>query len=87
MSSSCAQKYCLPVVVRENASLSTMPCVSSLVKGSSIFTSPRSRITLVQKRAYSRCRMACSMPPMYWSIGIQYCVPSPTMAWSFLGSQ
>ena len=32
-------------------------------------------MTLVQKRAYSRCRMACSMPPMYWSIGIQYCVP------------
>ena len=50
---------------------STMPWVSSLVKGSSTVTSFRSRITLVQKRAYNRCRMACSMPPMYWSIGIQ----------------
>ena len=33
--------------------------------------SSMSRITLVQKREYSRCRMACSMPPMYWSTGSQ----------------
>ena len=59
---------------------STMPWVSSFVNGSSTDTSFRSRITLVQKRAYSRCRIACSMPPMYWSIGIQYAAPSPTMA-------
>ena len=42
-----------------------------LAKGSSILTRPRSRMTLVQKRAYSRCRMVCSTPPMYWSMGIQ----------------
>ena len=30
-----------------------------------------SRITFVKKRLYSRCRMACSMPPMYWSTGSQ----------------
>ncbi|CFN68353.1 Uncharacterised protein [Bordetella pertussis] len=50
---------------------STMPWHSSLVKGSSKLSRPRSRMTLVQKRAYSRCSTACSMPPMYWSIGIQ----------------
>jgi hypothetical protein len=25
--------------------------------------------------------------PMYWFIGIQYFVPSATMAWSLVGSQ
>ena len=24
----------------------------------------------MKKRAYSRCRIACSTPPMYWSTGI-----------------
>ena len=24
-----------------------------------------------KKRAYIRCRIACSTPPMYWSTGIQ----------------
>ena len=32
---------------------------------------PRSARALVKKRAYIRCRMACSTPPMYWSTGIQ----------------
>src|SRR2546423_3609407 len=41
--------------------------------------SPRSRITFVQKREYSRCRIACSMPPMYWSTAIQYFARSSTM--------
>ena len=48
-----------------------MPWVSSRVNGSSSFTRPKSRMTLVQNREYSRCRMACSMPPMYWSTGSQ----------------
>ncbi len=30
-----------------------------------------SRSTFVKKRLYSRCKIACSMPPMYWSTGIQ----------------
>src|SRR5207244_10686509 len=47
-----------------------MPWVRRLVKGSSTFTSPRSRTALVKKRAYSRCRTACSIPPMYWSTAI-----------------
>src|SRR5690625_1785806 len=27
--------------------------------------------TLVKKRAYSRCKIACSTPPTYWSTGAQ----------------
>ena len=42
----------------------TMPWHSRFVNGSSTSTMPRSRRTFVQKRLYSRCRMACSMPPM-----------------------
>src|SRR3989442_3509330 len=51
-------------------SLETMPCVRRLVKRSSTFTSPRSRTALVKEPAYSRCRTACSIPPMYWSTAI-----------------
>ena len=53
MSRSCAQKYSRPLSLlsRTKASFSTMPCVSSRVKGSSMATSFRSRMTLVQKRA------------------------------------
>ncbi len=50
-----------------------MPCVSRFLNGSSPCTSPSSRISLWKKRAYSRCRIACSMPPMYWSTGSQCC--------------
>ena len=57
--------------LRKKISFSTMPCVSRRAKGSFPFTKPLSRITFHQKREYSRCRMACSMPPMYWSTGIQ----------------
>src|SRR5262245_35115426 len=32
---------------------------------------PRSRSTLVRNRAYSKCRMACSIPPQYKSTGVQ----------------
>ena len=39
-------------------------------------------MTLVQKREYSRCRIACSMPPMYWSTGIQYFARSSTIAFA-----
>ena len=50
-----------------------MPCVNSRVNGSrrSFGAMPRSASALVKKRAYIRCRMACSTPPMYWSTGIQ----------------
>src|SRR5258708_15970135 len=48
-------------------------------------TSPKSRITLVQKREESRCRIACSMPPMYWSTAIQYFARSSTMLFFWSG--
>ena len=44
-------------------------------------------MALVQNRAYSRCSTACSMPPMYWSIGIQYSLRASTMASSLSGQQ
>ncbi len=68
--------------LRKNISFKTMPCVSRRLNGSSNATRPRSRMTLVQKREYSRCRMACSMPPMYWSTGSQYFTRSSTIALS-----
>ena len=32
---------------------------------------PRSYSAFVKKRAYIRCRIACSIPPMYWLTGSQ----------------
>ena len=49
----------------------TMPWHRRFANGSSKSTIPRSRSTFVKKRLYSKCRMACSMPPMYWSTGSQ----------------
>src|SRR5215203_1769965 len=46
-----------------------MPCVNRCSKGSRKWTSPRSNRTFTTKRAYKRCRIACSTPPMYWSTG------------------
>src|SRR6478609_9335764 len=51
--------------------LSTWPWLSRALNGSSASIMPRSWMTLVKKRAYSRCRMACSTPPTYWPTGIQ----------------
>ncbi len=50
-----------------------MPWVKSRENGSrsSLGATPRSASALVKKRAYIRCKMACSTPPMYWSTGIQ----------------
>ena len=42
-----------------------MPWLNKRTIGSSKLTRPRSRMTLVQKRVYSRCITACSMPPIY----------------------
>src|SRR5580704_8163183 len=53
-------------------SLVTMPCVNSAWKGSWKSRCPRSASALVKKRAYIRCRIACSTPPMYWSTGIHW---------------
>ena len=69
--------------LRNQISFRTMPCVSRRWNGSSTSVSPQSRMTRVQKREYSRCRIACSMPPMYWSTGIQYCARASTIAASF----
>src|SRR6185437_10225832 len=41
----------------------------------------------VKKREYSRCRIACSMPPMYWFTGIQALAAAGVVgAFSFHGS-
>ena len=52
-------------------SLVTIPWQSRSLNGSSKPMRPRSWITLVKNREYSRWSIACSMPPMYWSTGIQ----------------
>src|SRR3954447_26419723 len=48
-----------------------IPWVNSRANGSrrSLGATPRSASALVKNRAYIRWRMACSMPPMYWSTG------------------
>ncbi len=46
-----------------------MPCVNSPANGSSTARKPVRCIARVKKRAYSRCRIACSTPPIYWSTG------------------
>ena len=51
-------------------SLVTIPWVKSDWKGSWKSSWSRSASALVKKRAYMRCRIACSTPPMYWSTGI-----------------
>ena len=48
----------------------TIPCVNSAWNGSWNSRWPRSASAFVKKRAYIRCRIACSTPPMYWSTGI-----------------
>ena len=45
--------------------LMTWPWFISAVKGSTKSTMPMSCSTLVKKRLYSRCRIACSTPPTY----------------------
>jgi hypothetical protein len=60
----------------------TVPWFSSEVNGSVKPTRPRSYSTLVKKRAYSRCRMACSIPPVYWCTGIQAATRSGLNGWS-----
>ena len=53
-------------------SFKTIPWVSRDLKGSLKSIIPKSWKNLVKKREYNKCRMACSIPPMYWSTGIQY---------------
>src|SRR5437773_11483883 len=69
-------------------SLVTIPCVKSARKGSCTSRWPRSASALQKKRAYIRCRIACSTPPMYWSTGIHSWTASCDHAASSLtGSQ
>ena len=55
----------------------TIPWVNKFWKGSdiSIFLL-NLEIPFVKKREYKRCNIACSIPPMYWSTGIQYFICS-----------
>jgi hypothetical protein len=48
-----------------------IPWVKRLAKGSRSSNRPTSCSAFTKKRAYIRCRIACSTPPMYWSTGIQ----------------
>ena len=48
-----------------------IPCVKSFRNGSWKSSRSMSASAFTKKRAYIRCRIACSTPPMYWSIGIQ----------------
>ena len=52
-------------------SLMTSPWFISRENGSTKSIIPRSCSTLVKKRLYSRCRIACSTPPTYCAAGIQ----------------
>ena len=52
-------------------SIVIIPCVNMLANGSCTVSISMSASALVKKRAYIRCRIACSTPPMYWSTGIQ----------------
>ena len=66
----------------------TMPCVNSASNGSWKSRWPRSASALVKKRAYIRCRIACSTPPMYWSTGIHSrSAAGSHAAWSLRASQ
>ena len=49
-----------------------IPCVNRLANGSRAASIPSSESALTKNRAYIRCRIACSMPPMYWSTVIQW---------------
>src|SRR5438477_2390799 len=56
----------------------TLPWFSNRWNGSVNVTKPRSYSTLVKNREYKRCRIACSIPPVYWSAGIH----RSTASWS-----
>ena len=64
-----------------------MPCVNMPANGSSMPRWPVAFIARVKKRLYSRCRIACSTPPMYWSTGISRSTAARVVgAFSFHGS-
>ena len=54
----------------------TIPCVNSPAKGSAMSSIPICLSARVQKRAYSRCRIACSTPPIYWFTGSHCSAPA-----------
>src|SRR3990167_7820183 len=53
-------------------SFKTMPWVSNFWNGSEKSNRARSCRNFVKNLEYRRCNTACSMPPIYWSTGIQY---------------
>ena len=65
-----------------------IPCVNSRANGSCTSSSSMSASAFTKKRAYIRCRIACSTPPMYWSTGIHFFKTSRSHgARSLCGSQ
>ena len=64
-----------------------MPWVNMPANGSSMSIWPVAFIARVKKRLYSRCRIACSTPPIYWSTGIiRFATAGVVGAFSFHGS-
>jgi hypothetical protein len=64
-----------------------IPCVKRFWNGSSLSSRSMSLNALVKNRAYSRWRIACSMPPMYWSTFIHASATRRSQAaWSFCAS-
>ena len=70
------------------SSASTMPCETRRAYGSLTGTSPQSYKNLFQKREYNKCKVVCSIPPLYKSTGSQYFnLTASANALLFLGSQ
>ena len=63
-------------------SLTIMPWARKRRNGSSNGTNPMSCRAIVTKRAYIRCRTACSLPPMYDATGSHLRVSSGSNATS-----
>src|SRR3989344_3094278 len=54
------------------SSASISPCEVRFMYGSLVGTSFKSYKNLCQKREYKRCKVVCSIPPLYQSTGVQY---------------
>src|SRR5579864_9120701 len=64
-----------------------MPCVNMPANGSFMLIWPVAFIARVKKRLYSKCRIACSTPPIYWSTGIiRFATAGVVGDFSFQGS-
>ncbi len=77
----------MPVTLLLRVRPCTMPCVTSSLKGSCTGQTPASCRALVMNLAYSKCRIACSMPPIYMSTGMRNAAAAPQSSCEFLESR